>query len=96
MIDQVRTGRGDYFSVDEVTRFDRQEAQRGWDIAKGAIASALYSVVVLDELNPVLDLGLLETEDVIRSLKSRPEGMEIIVTGRGAPRPVGEDRRPAL
>ena len=90
LIDQVRTGRGDYFSVDEVKRFDRQEAQRGWDIAKGAIASALYSVVVLDELNPVLDLGLLETEDVIRSLKSRAEGMEIIVTGRGAPRPLVE------
>ena len=38
----------------------------------------------------MLDLGLLETEDVIRSLKSPPEGMEIIVTGRGAPRPLVE------
>ena len=55
----MRTGRGDYFTAEEVTKFDRQEAQRGWDIAKGAIASDLYSVVVLDELNPVLDLGLL-------------------------------------
>jgi ATP:corrinoid adenosyltransferase len=58
LIDQVRTGRGDFFTADEATKFDRQEAQRGWDIAKGAIASALYSVVVLDELSPVLDLGL--------------------------------------
>ena len=48
LIDQVRTGRGDFFSAEEATRFDRQEAQRGWDIAKGAIASDLYSVVVLD------------------------------------------------
>jgi cob(I)alamin adenosyltransferase len=63
LIDQVRTGRGDFFSAEEATRFDRQEAQRGWDIAKGAIASDLYSVVVLDELNPVLDLGLLDVED---------------------------------
>jgi cob(I)alamin adenosyltransferase len=86
LIDQVRTGRGDYFGADEVTRFDRQEAQRGWDIAKGAIASALYSVVVLDELNPVLELGLLDIDDVMRSLRERPEGMEIIVTGRAAPR----------
>ena len=54
-------------------------------IAKGAIASALYSVVVLDELNPVLDLGLLDIDDVVRSLANRPEGMEIIVTGRAAP-----------
>ena len=57
LIDQVRTGRGDFFTADEVTRFDHLEAQRGWDIARGALASELYSVVVLDELNPVLDLG---------------------------------------
>ncbi|MCT0219355.1 cob(I)yrinic acid a,c-diamide adenosyltransferase [Synechococcus sp. CS-1329] len=86
LIDQVRTGRGDYFNAEEATRFDRQEAQRGWDIARGAIASALYSVVVLDELSPVLDLGLLEVEEVVRTLAARPAGMEVIVTGRGAPR----------
>ena len=50
-----------------------------------AIASALYSVVVLDELNPVLELGLLDVEDIVRTLANRPEGMEIIVTGRAAP-----------
>jgi len=88
LIDQVRTGRGEYFGAEDVTRFDRQEAQRGWDIAKGAIASALYSVVVLDELNPVLELGLLDIDDVLRSLRDRPDGMEIIVTGRAAPRPL--------
>jgi len=86
LIDQVRTGRGDYFGADEATVFDRQEAQRGWDIAKGAIASDLYSVVVLDELNPVLDLALLDTAEVVRTLAARPAGTEVICTGRGAPR----------
>jgi len=85
LIDQVRTGRGDFFTAEEASRFDRQEAQRGWDIARGAIASNLYSVVVLDELNPVLDLGLLDTEDVVRTLSTKPAGMEVICTGRGAP-----------
>ena len=85
LIDQVRTGRGEFFNADQSTKFDYQEAQRGWDIAKGAIASALYSVVVLDELNPVLDLGLLPIDEVVRTLTSRPNGMEIIVTGRAAP-----------
>ena len=88
LIDQVRTGRGEFFNADQSTKFDYQEAQRGWDIAKGAIASALYSVVVLDELNPVLDLGLLPVEDVVKTLTSRPNGMEIIVTGRAAPNPL--------
>ncbi|MUL38598.1 cob(I)yrinic acid a,c-diamide adenosyltransferase [Gloeocapsopsis dulcis] len=85
LIDQVRTGRAEFFGADEVTRFDRQEARRGWDVAKGAIASGLYSVVVLDELNPVLDLGLLPVEEVVQTLKSKPEEVEIIATGRGAP-----------
>ncbi len=85
LIDQVRTGRADFFTAEEASKFDVQEANRGWDIAKGAIASALYSVVVLDELNPVLDLGLLPVEEVVRTLAGRPAGMEIIVTGRAAP-----------
>lgn len=88
LIDQVRTGRAEFFGVDQITRFDRLEAQRGWDIAKGAIASGLYSVVVLDELNPVLDLGLLPIEQVVRALKEKPEHLEVIATGRGAPQPL--------
>ncbi len=85
LIDQVRTGRAEYFGVDEITKFDKQEAQRGWDVAKGAIASGLYSVVVLDELNPVLDLELLDIDDVVRTLRQKPNYLEIIATGRSAP-----------
>lgn len=85
LIDQVRTGRAEFFGADEITRFDTLEAQRGWDVAKGAIASGLYSVVVLDELNPVLDLGLLPVEEVVNTLKRKPDHMEVIATGRAAP-----------
>jgi cob(I)alamin adenosyltransferase len=88
LIDQVRTGRGEFFTAEQASKFDRKEAQRGWDIAKGAIASDLYSVVVLDELNPVLDLGLLDIDEVTRTLAAKPAGMEVICTGRGAPRPL--------
>ncbi|HEY9698375.1 MAG TPA: cob(I)yrinic acid a,c-diamide adenosyltransferase [Trichocoleus sp.] len=85
LIDQVRTGRAEFFGLEAITRFDRIEAQRGWDVAKGAIASGLYSVVVLDELNPVLDLGLLPVDEVVQTLKRKSEDLEIIATGRGAP-----------
>ena len=88
LIDHVRTGRSEFFNESEVTKFDKAEAERGWNIAKGAIASALYSVVVLDELNPVLDLGMLDISDVVRTLEARPNGLEIIITGRAAPTPL--------
>jgi len=85
LIDHVRTGRSEFFTADQVTKFDIGEAERGWNIAKGAIASSLYSVVVLDELNPVLDLGMLDIQEVVNSLQNRPDGLEIIITGRAAP-----------
>ncbi|PSO86171.1 MAG: ATP--corrinoid adenosyltransferase [Cyanobacteria bacterium SW_10_48_33] len=85
LVDQVRTGRAEYFGRDEITRFDEVEAQRGWDIAKGAIVSGLYSIIVLDELNPVLELGLLPVEEVVKALKQKPEELEIILTGRAGP-----------
>ncbi len=85
LIDQVRTGRSQYFGRDEITIFDKAEALRGWDVAKGAIASGLYSVVVLDELNPVLDLNLLPVGEVVQTLKGKPEELEIIVTGSRGP-----------
>ena len=85
LIDHVRTGRSEFFNADQVTKSDIAEAERGWNIAKGAIASALYSVVVLDELNPVLDLGMLDIDEVVNTLQNRPDGLEIIITGRAAP-----------
>jgi len=85
LIDHVRTGRSEFFTADQVTKFDVGEAERGWNIAKGAIASSIYSVVVLDELNPVLDLGMLDINEVVDTLQNRPDGLEIIITGRAAP-----------
>jgi cob(I)alamin adenosyltransferase len=85
LIDQVRTGRAEFFGKDEITDFDRAEANRAWAVAKGAISSDLYSVIVLDELSPTLDLGLLQVAEVVEMLKAKPAHLEVIVTGRDAP-----------
>jgi cob(I)alamin adenosyltransferase len=85
LIDRVRTGRSEYFGKDEITDFDRAEAYRAWTVAKGAIYSDLYSVIVLDELSPTLDLGLLPIAEVVEMLQAKPNHLEVIVTGRDAP-----------
>lgn len=85
LIDRVRTGRSEYFGRDEIIEFDRAEANRAWSIAKGAIYSDLYSVIVLDELNPALDLGLLDVAEVVQLLQTKPNHLEVIVTGRDTP-----------
>ena len=41
------------------TTIDYVEAERAWEIAKAAILSGLYKTIILDELNPTVDLELL-------------------------------------
>jgi cob(I)alamin adenosyltransferase len=61
---------------------DYIEAQRGWEIASSAIASGLYKTIILDELNPTVDLDLLDQEPIVRSLVNKPPDTQVIITGR--------------
>ncbi len=52
--------------------------------AGGILKEGVFDLVVLDELNVVLDEGLVQLEDVLEMLAGRHPGTEVIVTGRGA------------
>jgi len=43
LIDQVRTGRAEFFGPDEITRFDRLEAQRGYRVRSRLVYIRLSS-----------------------------------------------------
>jgi cob(I)alamin adenosyltransferase len=57
----------------------------GWDLARRLITSGEYDLVVLDEINPVLDAGLIPLEEALAVFQGRPPGMTLILTGRRAP-----------
>ncbi len=59
-------------------------ARNGLRKIRQALAGRAYGVVVLDEVNIALNLGLLELDEVIALLKSAPKKIEIILTGRNA------------
>ncbi len=63
---------------------DRRLAEAGWREAVSHIRRASYDMIVLDELNIVLSLGLLPLETVLEGLESRTTS-HIVVTGRNAP-----------
>ena len=69
---------------DNKNDLDREEIQKGWQLAKRAILNDEYNLIILDEANIAIDLGLIELEEVIEVLKSKPEDMEIVLTGRNA------------
>ena len=56
-----------------------------WNKAKDLINSGEYRIVVLDEFTYPLKYGWLKVEDVIDALKSRPDNVHVVITGRDAP-----------
>jgi cob(I)alamin adenosyltransferase len=42
-------------------------------------------LIILDEINVALDLGLLKPKDVLSLIKSVPRDIEVVLTGRNAP-----------
>ncbi|MDR2400243.1 MAG: cob(I)yrinic acid a,c-diamide adenosyltransferase [Deferribacteraceae bacterium] len=75
----------DQFVIGEPSALDFECAESGLDLSRKAIQSGYYDLVVLDELNAAINLGLIELNAVIGILKSKPEHVEIIITGRNAP-----------
>lgn len=63
---------------------DIEMAKKGLLLAKDAIASGDYDVVILDEINVAVDFKLIALQDVIDLIKSKPEDMDLILTGRYA------------
>ncbi len=68
--------------------FDISEVEKGMQAAYEAIASGLYSLVILDEINLAVFTGLLEVGDVLTLLNARPEKTTIVLTGRYAPKEI--------
>ena len=67
-----------------ITRKDRKLAQLGFSKTKEVASSNKYDILILDELNVAVDFGLLNVKDVLEFLKTKPEKLEIIITGRNA------------
>lgn len=61
-----------------------ENARTSWDYAKQEIFSDLYDIIILDEINNMVDHGLLSVEEVISVLKERPKRLTVILTGRNA------------
>ncbi|MBW2076348.1 MAG: cob(I)yrinic acid a,c-diamide adenosyltransferase, partial [Deltaproteobacteria bacterium] len=43
-----------------------------------------FDMIILDEINYVLDYNLLTIEEVLKTLKSKPDGLHLVLTGRNA------------
>ncbi|NWF51759.1 MAG: cob(I)yrinic acid a,c-diamide adenosyltransferase [Nitrospirae bacterium] len=63
----------------------RKECLKGIEFIKRIYQEKRYDILILDEINISLRDGFLKEEEVLGILDSRPEDLELILTGRGAP-----------
>lgn len=80
-----QAGRDTFVDRESPDPEDVRLARDGWELAKETILGAKADIVVLDEINCAVDFGLLPVGEVLDLLRRKPDGMEIVLTGRGAP-----------
>jgi cob(I)alamin adenosyltransferase len=76
-------GEGFTWDTQDLKR-DVAAARRAFDAAKEMIADSSFRMVVLDELNIVLRYGYLPLDEVLETLRNKPHGLHVVVTGRNA------------
>ncbi len=69
---------------------DVQMALNGLKKAKKAMFSGEYDIIVFDEINTANYFNLISTKEMLEIIKSKPDGVEVIFTGRYAPSEVIE------
>ncbi len=75
-----QTGRPDYDF--HPTEEDRERAKRGLLLAREKAKEV--DLLVLDEINVAVHLGLIPLEEVIDFVKKKPLSLELVLTGRHA------------
>ena len=84
-VELARTGTPDYVPKGGAREVDLQEARRGMNLAREALTSGDYDLVILDEINVAADYGLVDPQEVLALLDLRSPRTEVVLTGRYAP-----------
>ena len=67
-----------------------ENINQSWEQAEKEIYSDTYDMVILDEINYVIDFGLLPVDKMLTLLEKKPKRLHIILTGRNAHKEVIE------
>jgi cob(I)alamin adenosyltransferase len=80
----IQAGREGCIGKGSVCPEDHELAAKGLALAARAVSGEEYDVVILDEVNNSVHLGLLRVEDVLMLINNKGSDVELILTGRNA------------
>ncbi|MTI82087.1 MAG: cob(I)yrinic acid a,c-diamide adenosyltransferase [Firmicutes bacterium] len=78
------------FNDEEALEKQKLLAKEGLETLRQAIISDQYQMVVLDEINYAISYGLVDKEEVLDIIATKPAKMHMILTGRNAPKEIIE------
>lgn len=67
---------------------DLARAKSGLHLLGEAVSGGSYGLVIADELNVAVHLGLLSVNDALEVVRNRAYGVELVLTGRYAPKAI--------
>ncbi len=79
-------GKPTFVHVSKATEEDIRLAKEGLERSRNAMLSKEYDIVILDEINVAIFFKLVTSEDVLALIEEKPAGVELILTGRYAPK----------
>lgn len=80
----IQTGREGWVNRDNPDGEDIRLANEALLLARDALTSGRYDVVILDEINGAVSFGLIQVADVLELIAVKPATVELVLTGRNA------------
>jgi len=68
----------------QAAKEDYEAAEAALHKAEELIQSRKYDLVIMDEANVAVFMGLIKVQDLVRVVKERPPHVEVVLTGRYA------------
>ena len=79
----IQTGRPGWVDR-ENPEIDKALAAEALELARTALTGGRYDLVILDEINGAVSLGLVSVEEVLRLMREKAPRVELVLTGRNA------------
>lgn len=73
-----------HFIKGKPSRPDIEAARQGLERVKSSMLSRRFDMIIIDEGNVAVALGLLAKQDLLDLINMKPENVELIITGRDA------------
>ncbi|MEM2975799.1 MAG: cob(I)yrinic acid a,c-diamide adenosyltransferase [Candidatus Bathyarchaeia archaeon] len=83
-------GQGKFITDVPASPKDIKLAEEALALAEEVVNSGEYDIVILDEINVALHLRLIDVERIVKLVKNKPSHVELVLTGRYAPKEIIE------